>query len=161
MNKFLTFFSCAVFTMLQLTVMPMLKIGWLNYNFALACIVVVCLLSDKIVSIPNALIIALIYDIFASFAPGMYFIMYITIAFIVIEISKHILGANAWISVLFVFVATLITELLSYWIFYAFNGMAYNAFVLSKIILPQCLINCIVGLIFYWFYKFVLKLRRV
>jgi len=160
MNKVLAVIVSLALTIFQLCVTHTFKIGWLNYNFALVCIVVVCCLYGGKCGIVNAVFVSFIYDIFASKIPGTYIYIYLAIALIVQIIAKHMFSRNIGASLIFVFVSTLVSELIVYWLFYAFNGMAYSAFALSKIILPQCIINSVICLIVFWFYKSVLKIKR-
>lgn len=160
MNRFLAVVFSVFLTVLQVTVTPELKIGWINYNFALVCIVIVCLLCGGKTGIVNAFFVALVYDSFASFYPGTYLIAFLFVALIVEIIAKRMFDVKVLIAVFFVFAVTLITELIVFWFFYALNGMAYNAFALSKIIFPQCFINSAAALVVYWIYKFVFKLKR-
>ena len=160
MNKVLAVLMSIALTIIQLTITPMFKIGWLNYNFALVSIVIVCLLCGGKTGIVNAIVVAVIYDVFASKVLGTFVVLYLLIALLVELIAKHMFNCNAYIAVIFVFTSTLITEVLIYCGFYAFNGMVYNAFALSKIIFPQCLINSVVCLIVFWFYKSVIRLKR-
>ena len=160
MNKVLAIVVSAILTIIQVTVFPMLKIGWINYNFALVTIVVLCCLCGGKTAIINAAIVSFIYDIFASDVLGTYILIYMLIAIIIQLLSKHMFSRNIKASVVFTLAATLISELVVYWICYAFNGMAYNAFVLSKIILPQCIVNLVVCLVVFWLFKSVLKVKR-
>lgn len=161
MNRLLAIIISVVLVLLQICVTPMIKIWGINYNFALVCIVVFSCLCGGKTAIFNGAVLALIYDIYISKVPGTYFLIYFIIAVLVQTISKHMFNRNFWISVLFVVISTLISELLIYWIFYAFNSMAYNSLALSKIILPQCLINALLCIPVFWLFKSVLKIKRV
>lgn len=161
MNRVLAIIINVLLVLLQICVTPMFKIGWLNLNFALVCIIVFSCLCGGKTAIINGVLISLILDIYISKVPGTFFLIYLVLAILVQAISKHMFNRNLWISLLFVILSTLISELLVYWIFYAFSGMAYNSVVLSGIILPQCLINGVLCLPVFWLYKKVLKVKRV
>lgn len=161
MNRWLAIITGVVLVMIQLCITPMFKIGWLNYNFALVCIIVFSCLCGGKTAIFNAVLISFIYDTYVSIVPGTYFFIYVVIAVLVQTVSKYMFNRNLWISLLFVVTSTLISELVVYWIFYAFNSMAYNSLALSRIILPQCLINTLLCLPVFWLFKTVFKVKRV
>ena len=161
MNRWFAIIVSVLLVLLQICVTPMLKIFGLNYNFALVCIIVFSCLCGGKTSIFNAVILSVIYDIYISKVPGTYFLIYLIISISVQAISKHMFNRNLWISIFFVVIATLISELLIYWIFYAFNSMAYNSLALSKIILPQCFVNALICLPVFWLFKSVFKIKRV
>lgn len=160
MNKFLAVVVSILLTILQVTVFPWLKIGWINYNFALVCIVIMSCLCGGKTAIINAVAVSVIYDVFASKIPGTFIIMYILIAIIIQFIARRMFSKNIKASVFFVIGATLVSELVMYFVFYAPKGMAYNAFALSKIILPQCGVNLVICIVVFWLYKSVLKVKR-
>lgn len=161
MNRLFAIIINVLLVILQICITPMFKIGWLNYNFALVCIIVFSCLCGGKTAVLNAVLISMIIDIHVSKVPGTFFLIYVVLALLVQVISKHMYNRNLWISLLFVVISTLISELLVYWIFYAFNSMAYNAVVLPGIILPQCLINALLCLPVFWLFKSVLKVKRV
>ena len=161
MNRVLAVVVNILLVLLQICVTPMFKIGLLNYNFALVCIVVFSCLCGGKTAIFNAVLISLILDIHTSKVPGAIFVIYLVLAVLVQSISKHMFNRNLWISLIFVIISTLVSELLVYWIFYAFKHMAYTSLVLSGIILPQCLINGLLCPIVFWLFKSVLKVKRV
>ena len=161
MNRCLAIILNVFLAILQICVTPMFKIGWLNYNFALVCIVVFSCLCGGKTAVFSAVIVSLIIDIYVSKVPGVYFLMYTVLALLIQIVSKHMYNRNFWISLLFVVISTLITELLIYWIFYAFNDMAYNSLVLPKIILPQCFLNAVLCVPVFWLFKSVFKVKRV
>lgn len=161
MNRWLAIIISVMLVLLQICVTPMIKLWGLNCNFALVCIVVFSCLCGGKTAIFNAVLLSLIYDIYVSKVPGTYFLMYLILALLIQAVSKHMYNRNLWISLLFVVISTLISELLMYWIFYAFNSMAYNSLALSRIILPQCIINTLLCLPVFWLFKSVLKIKRV
>ncbi len=161
MNRFLAVVINVALVLFQICITPMFKIGWVNYNFALVCIIVFSCLCGGKTAIFNAVLISLILDISVSKVPGTFFIIYLVLAILVQTVSKHMFNRNFWISLMFVVISTLISELLIYWIFYAFKSMAYTSLALSGIILPQCLVNSLICLPIFWLFKSVLKVKRV
>jgi len=161
MNRCLAIVINILLVIMQICITPMFKIGWLNYNFALVCIIVFSCLCGGKTAVINAIGVSLIYDIYISKVPGTFFLIYTILSLLVLVISRHMYNRNLWLSVAFVVFSTLVSELVVYWVFYAFNSMAYTSLALSGIILPQCLINAVLSLPVFWLYKSVLKVKRV
>ena len=161
MKRWLAIIINVLLVLFQICVTPRFKIAGINYNFALVCIIVFSCLCGGKTAIVNAALVSIIADIYISKVPGTYFLIYLVLAILVQAISKNMYNRNLWISLVLVLISTLISELAVYWIFYAFNKMAYNALALSGIILPQCLINGVLCLPVFWLYKSVLKIKRV
>lgn len=161
MNRWLAVIVSVALVLLQICVTPLFKIWGLNYNFALVCIIVFSCLCGGKTAIFNAVLVSFIYDCYVSKVPGTYFLIYMVLAVTIQAISKHMYNRNLWISLMFVVISTLISELLIYWIFYAFNSMPYTSLALSKIIFPQCIINAVLCLPVFWLFKSVFKIKRV
>jgi rod shape-determining protein MreD len=146
---------------LQTTVFSRMKIGCINVNLAFLSIVFTSLFTNKSLFIVNGIVIGLLYDIFAYNETGYFVFLYVGIAVLIklfAKISNRYGFINAMVTI---FVSTFLFELISYWIHFVFKGVEYNSFVLTKIIMPQALVNTISGIFLFVFYLWLVKILRL
>ena len=64
-------------------------------------------------------------------------------------------------NILIVFATTFISEFLTYWIHFVLKGTEYNSFVLTKIIMPQVLVNTDSSVFLFWLYLWLIKVLDI
>jgi rod shape-determining protein MreD len=164
MKKALIVIISVLLTVLQVTLTSNFKIGWLNYNFALMSVVIVAwIFDDASLVYLNAIFTGVVHDLFSAHFWGYNIIMYIVFAFVLLFLSKQMHKRSIAACLLLSFFVTVISEFITYLVFFAAYGLSDNAFALSKIIFPQGLVNCIPGIIVYVIYTILddrLKIQK-
>ena len=157
MKKIVIVLISILLLILQVSITPYFKIGWINYNLVLTSVILVTLLYDRNLALVNALICGFLYDIVASRYLGVYTALFLLTVVVVTLISKMMYKKMVLSAVLITFVMTVVTELAVYWMFYVLGGAENNTFVLSKIILPQALVNSGVSVVLFFLYYFLYR----
>ena len=164
MKKALIIIISVLLTVLQVTLTSNFKIGWLNYNFAFMSVIIVAwLFDDSALVYFNAIFTGVVHDLFSVNFWGYNIIIYVVFSFVILLLSKQMHKRNFVACLLLSFFVTVVSEFVTYLIFFASQGLSVNAFVLSKIIFPQGLVNCIPGVIVYIIYTIMddkLKIQK-
>lgn len=161
LRKFIYILINIFLVILQVTLFSNLKIGWININFALISVILTSLFTDNKFFLINALVIGFVFDAVASISFGFYITLFLIIS-IVVKLFSGMINRYNFVTVLFtVFSATFLVEIITYWVKFLFNGIEYNAFVLTKIIMPQTLVNTSVTVFLYWFYLWLIKVLDI
>jgi len=143
--------------LLQVTVFSNLKIGWININFALISVIFTAMFTDGKFFAVNGFIIGFWFDMLAYRSMGYYTILFLCVAIAIKLFSKMINRYSFITNILVVFATTFISEFLTYWIHFVLKGTEYNSFVLTKIIMPQVLVNTVFSVFLFWFYLWLIK----
>ena len=143
--------------LLQVTIFPSFKIGWLNINFALISVVFTALFTDGMLFAVNGLVIGFWFDILAYRSIGYYTLLFLAVAIVIKLFSKMVNRYGFFTGLIIIFSATFLTEIITYWTHFVAKGIKYNAFVLTKIIMPQSLVNTATSVILFWFYLLLIK----
>ncbi len=143
--------------LLQVTVFPSFKIGWLNVNFALISVVFTALFTDGMLFAVNGLIMGFWFDILAYRSIGYYTLLFICTAIVIKLFSKMVNRYGFFTGMIIIFSATFLTEIITYWTHFVAKGITYNAFVLTKIIMPQALVNTVASVFLFWIYLWLIK----
>ncbi len=137
-------------TVLQVSLTSYFKIGWLNYNFALVCVIMTAwIFDDAYLAYSNAVITGIMLDVFSSHFLGYNTSVFVILVTVLLFLSKQMYKRSFTACILLSFLITVLTEFLTYLIFFMPYGLSDNAFALSKIIFPQGLVNCIPGAVVY------------
>ncbi|MBO5454018.1 MAG: rod shape-determining protein MreD [Clostridia bacterium] len=143
--------------LLQVTIFPGFKIGWININLALISVIFTALFTDDALFIVNGFVIGFWFDILAYRYMGYYTLLFMGIALIIKLFSKMVNRYGFITGLVIVFVTTFLTEIITYWTHFVVKGIEYNSFVLTKIIMPQALINTASAVFLFWFYLWLIK----
>ena len=143
--------------LLQVTIFPGFKIGWININLALISVIFTALFTDDALFIVNGFVIGFWFDILAYRHMGYYTLLFMGIALIIKLFSKMVNRYGFITGLVIVFVTTFLTEIITYWTHFVVKGIEYNSFVLTKIIMPQALINTASAVFLFWFYLWLIK----
>lgn len=143
--------------LLQVTVFSNLKIGWININFALISVIFTAMFTDGRLFAVNGFIIGFWFDMLAYRSMGYYTLLFLCVAIAIKLFSKMINRYSFITNILVVFATTFISEFLTYWIHFVLKGTEYNSFVLTKIIMPQVLVNTVFSVFLFWFYLWLIK----
>ncbi len=143
--------------LLQVTVFPGFKIGWININFALISVIFTALFTDGMLFAVNGFVIGFWFDILAYRSIGYYTVLFLGTAIVIKLFSKMVNRYGFFTGMVIIFAATFLTEIITYWTHFVAKGVIYNAFVLTKIIMPQALINTIASVFLFWLYLYLIK----
>ncbi len=157
MKKISIFLISALLVVLQVTITSHFKFFGLNYGFALVSVIVVACIFDKQTSIVNALVCGIFFDTFASSHYGTYLTVFLIAALLTVFISEFMYKGSLVTSLVVTFILTFLSELILYYIFIASQGGTYHSYVLTRVVLPQSLINAFISIIVFGIYKSLYK----
>lgn len=164
MKKALIVIISVLLTVLQVTLTSHFKIGWLNYNFALMCVIMSAwIFDDNGLAYTNAIVVGFVYDMFSGYFMGYNTLIFVILVAVLLFLSKQMYKRSFAACIMLSFFVSVITEFITYLIFFIFGGYNDNAFALSKIIFPQGLVNCVAGVIVYFLFAVLddkLKIRK-
>lgn len=143
--------------LLQVTVFSNLKIGWININFAFISVIFTSLFTDDWLFAINGFLIGFWFDMLAYRGMGYYTLLFLCMAIAIKLFSKMINRYSFITGIVVVFAATFIEEFLTYWIHFILKGTEYNSFALTKLIMPQCLVNTVASIFLFWLYLWLIK----
>lgn len=157
MKKYLNFIITIFLIILQVTLFSRMKILGINVNLSLISVIVVASFAESKISIPNAIIAGILYDVYACYDVGWNLVMFSAIALIMMLVVKFMYKGSVVTTVVFTAIFTVVTELIFYWLSYLSNGNVYNSWIIVKVVLPQALINSICSFFLFYVYKKVNK----
>ena len=157
MKKYINILITVLLLILQVTIFSRMKIFGLNTNLALIAVIVVASFSEGKISLLNAVITGILYDVYACYNVGWNLVMFSAVALIMMLVVKFMYKGSVVTTVIFTAIFTIITELVFYWLSYLSNGNVYNSWIIVKVVLPQALINSICSFILFYVYKKVNK----
>ena len=88
MKNIITCLVGVLLLLLQVTILPMMKIGWINYHLALVSVVVVTLLYEPKFSLFFAALMGFLLDVTGGLYLGYYTLVYLGASCIVLFFSK-------------------------------------------------------------------------
>ncbi len=155
MKKIFVFLVSVLMIILQVTLMSRFKFFGLNYGFALTSVIVVSCIYDTKTAIINSIVCGIVFDTYVSTHYGTYLAIFFIVALITMFISEFMYKGSLVTTIVITLILTILSELLMYYIFIVPQGMAYHSFALTKIIIPQALINSFITIIVFGIYKWL------
>ena len=152
MKKYLNILYTLLFILVQVTIISKFLIFGYNSNFALVCVIIVAALSDTNISVINAALAGVLYDVFACYNVGWHLIMFTIIALLMILIVKYMYHGSLISVALLTAVFTIITELILFNFGYDVK-QNYASFAFLQFILPQTIINTVLSLLLFPIFK--------
>ncbi|AGC67357.1 rod shape-determining protein MreD [Thermoclostridium stercorarium subsp. stercorarium DSM 8532] len=131
--------------LLQSTVLGYIEIHGIRPNLLLIVAVSVALLRNDLESAFTGLALGLGMDILVGRAVGWYGLGFFLANFIIARINPKLYKENPLIPVFFAFTSTLAIETLYYLITFFLKGYEDFLFVVTKLILPECLYNAVLS----------------
>ena len=153
MKKYLNLIVTILFIILQVTLFSRVRIFGLNINFALICVIVVASFADSKVSLLNAVMAGILYDVYSCHNVGLNLIMFSIIAVLMMLIVKFMYKGSVISTVVFTAIFTIITELILYFLTFLSSGNSYNSIMVVKVILPQAIINSFFSFVVFYLFK--------
>ena len=158
MKKLLNYVVTILLIIVQVTVLSRFKIAGLNFNLALACVIIVSAVADVKTSIANAVIAGVLFDVFACYSVGWHLIMFTVISLLMYAMVKYMYHGSMVAVAVLTAVLTLITELVLYNFGYNYP-QNYGSFAFLRYILPQIFINTVSSVILFPLYKNINKTK--
>jgi len=142
----------------QSTVLEYIEIYGIRPNLLLIVAISVALIRSDLEAAFMGLACGLGMDILIGRALGWYGLCFFLVNFVIGRINSKLYRENPLIPSFFVFVSTLTIETLYYLITYFLKGYEDFVFILTKIILPECLYNAILSIPVFLFVSYLYKI---
>lgn len=144
-------------TLIEATLLSGVSIGSVFVKLSLITVIVTAWLMPLKEGLLHALIVGAFGDVLFSRYYLFYVILYIIAAFVSNLISEKVNAKKVYICLFSTFVITVITEFIGYFSKAMTVGFKYSSFALSKVILPQAILNTIVCFAVFYVYRSICK----
>ena len=159
--KRITFVVLALLlSVLEITVTWRFSLGWHNYGLFLTAISVISLFDIKS-GLISAIITGIMLDCIQGRILGLYLVSLLIVVLIINFFSKFMNGRNVFSAIILVMLVTFVTEFGQYIVFFVVKGDKNVAFALTKLIIPQVIINTVCSLPIYWLVKALYKKLKI
>lgn len=156
MKKLLNIILTIIFILLQVTVFSRIKIFGINCNLALVCVIIVSAVAETNVSVINAVLAGVLYDVFACYNVGWHLVIFIVISLIMFAMIKFMYRGSMIAVAVLTALLTVITELILY--NFGYNLPQYcGSFAFVRFIIPQTIINTLASIILFPLFKKINK----
>ena len=152
MKKYLNILYTLLFILIQVTIISKFLIFGYNCNLALVCVIIVAALADTNVSVINAVLAGILFDVFNCYNVGWHLIMFTIIALLMVLIVKYMYHGSLISVALLTAILTIITELILFNFGYEVK-QNYASYAFLKFILPQTIINTFSALLLFPIFK--------
>ena len=159
MKKYLNVLVTILLIIFQVTVLSRFKLFGFNCNMALVCVIIVAAVSKTNISIINAVLAGILYDMFACYNVGWHLVMFTVIALIMFAMIKYMYNGSLIAVVILTALFTVITELILCNFGYL-HSHTYGSLAFVRYILPQTFINVTASFILFPLFKGINKTEK-
>lgn len=159
MKKYLNLLTSILLILFQVTILSRIKIFSFNCNLALVCVIIVAAVAETKISVSNAILAGILYDIFACYNVGWHLVMFLIISVIMFMMVKYMYQGSMITVAILTAILTIITELILYNLGYS-APQAYGSFAFLRFILPQTIINTLASILLFPLFKKINKTKN-
>lgn len=159
MKKLMNILVTVLLILFQVTVLSKFKLFGFNCNLALVSVIIVAAVAETKISIVNAVLAGILFDVYACYNVGWHLVMFTLIALLMLAMVKFMYHGSLVAVAVLTTLLTIVTELILYNFGYS---LAQNcgSFAFVRFILPQTIINMVASIILFPLFKRVNKTKN-